>query len=190
MLYGHTCLSSVNGRGEELMYFEKIATIDSQEPLSRAELARAEHEKGRELLAELLLENFGLTEYEIEIGEHGKPFLADGLPYHFSISHSAGIVACVVSTNEVGIDIEKRLSMSESKIRSFSARFFTPEEQSYLEENDFLYEVFLLIWTRKEALSKYYGTPFMDNANKNALSHPSIISIAEDDYIYSVMIKN
>ena len=49
------------------------------------------------MLAELLRSEFGLEEFRIETGEHGKPYLADYPDIHFNISHCRNAIAAVVS---------------------------------------------------------------------------------------------
>lgn len=170
------------------MIYDKIGQVENYELLSRVELVKAEHALGREMLRSLLQIHFEITDYEIEIGEHGKPYLVN-LPYHFSISHSNGLVACAVADTQIGVDIERRSTMSPEKIRSISARFFTPEEIDALKGADYSAQMFYVIWTRKEALSKYFGTPFMESIGKSSLDTDDIITTINENYIYSIMIK-
>ena len=165
------------------MIYDKISQVENYEHLSRAELVKAEHELGRELLRSLLEIHFGITDYEIKIGEHGKPYLAN-LPYHFSISHSNGLVACAVADTQIGVDIERRATVLPEKIRSISARFFTIGEIEALKEADYSSEMFFTIWTRKEALSKYFGTPFMECASKSSIDTDDIITAVNENYVY------
>lgn len=59
------------------------------------------------ILNAVMKKEFGLSEFKIEIGEHGKPYLADHKEIHFNLSHSAAVVACTVSDVECGVDVEK-----------------------------------------------------------------------------------
>lgn len=85
--------------------------------------------------------------------EKGKPYF-DGIPVEFSVSHTDDVWVCLMSVgNEpVGIDIQQVKPYSYDKI---AARYYTKEEQEYLEQNG--EDGFFRIWTRKEAYAKYTG---------------------------------
>lgn len=118
---------------------------------------KIEHKRNLRIAADALcrkaISDFcGISPSEIifKYTQTGKPF-AKGLPVHFSISHSGDMAVCVVSDNEVGIDIEK--------IRSINPRicekFATEEEIEYIRNSKKgLFE----IWTLKEAYFKCIGT--------------------------------
>ncbi len=82
--------------------------------------------------------------------KHGKPY-ADNVNAYFSVSHSADMVICCVSDEEIGIDIEKIKPFNPKA----AERFATEEELKYIrsEENGFFE-----IWTLKEAYFKCIGT--------------------------------
>ncbi len=93
---------------------------------------------------------------------YGKPFLLlpnGSTPPHFSLAHSRGLVACVVSSEgAVGIDVEPvDTSIDTDRI---ATRFFSDEESDALQR----YSVterssrFCELWTLKEALFKAVGT--------------------------------
>ena len=95
--------------------------------------------------------NFDLT---IERNEDGKPYFKNA-PYFFSISHSNGIVAVVLSDKNIGIDIEWL-----NKTRDFlslSKRIFSNEEQKKIINSNDLPTDFYSIWTKKEAFAKLTG---------------------------------
>lgn len=166
------------------MYYKKIGEIQDYILLSRHALATAEHEMGRELLRDILREHLGIEDYTISIGEHGKPYL-EGLPYHFSISHSRGIVICVVSDKPIGVDIERLRDIPSGRVRALSERFFTKDEQEYLAKKEFGSRDFLFIWTRKEARSKFEGVPFMEAISLSCLDIPELMTATGENYIYS-----
>lgn len=86
--------------------------------------------------------------------ENGKPYLPEHPGFHFSISHTRGAVAAVISEQPVGVDVE-RLRMIKHRI---AKRFFTQVEQAYIEEvEDLRDQRFFEIWTRKEACIKQTG---------------------------------
>ena len=87
------------------------------------------------------------------LGEHGKPLPIGEI--HFNLSHSGAYVACVLSTNECGIDIQEQRPIRENLLR----RNLTKEEQTTL----FTYEGaerdkhFFEYWVLKEAFIKAIG---------------------------------
>lgn len=94
--------------------------------------------------------------------DHGKPRLerAAGAPdVRFSTSHSGGLVAHAFALGrEVGLDVES--SSSGVAWREVSGRFFSEEERARLascEDEAAARRLFLLMWTRKEALLKLSG---------------------------------
>ncbi len=96
-----------------------------------------------------------------ERGAHGKPLLVQtgtASPRHFSLTHSAGLVACAISSaHAIGIDAEA-IDRATDVIR-IATRYFTMEEaQAVLRSSagDRAARFFEL-WTLKEALLKAAG---------------------------------
>ncbi|MDO4545998.1 MAG: 4'-phosphopantetheinyl transferase superfamily protein [Bacillota bacterium] len=93
--------------------------------------------------------------------EKGKPYLpGEGVsaPY-VSVSHSGSHFVCLIADLPVGVDLQHERNVDVMKI---SQRYFTREEQRYLKEGGGgcrdEKKKFFILWTRKEALSKYRGT--------------------------------
>ena len=82
----------------------------------------------------------------------GKPFIADNPYIHFNISHAGCYVACVISDEPVGIDIE----LTESPDMQVAKRFFAPDEIAYIANDDSAYR-FYEVWTKKESRIKWEG---------------------------------
>lgn len=101
----------------------------------------------------------------IKRSSHGKPFLQwDGHPVHFSISHSGPWWVCAVDTSPIGIDIEypakHRRYQGEAgaeKLLAIGDRFFSQEENIFLQNAGDPCVAFYEIWVRKEAYLKYLG---------------------------------
>lgn len=96
----------------------------------------------------------GLSNKQLEFStnEFGKPFLINNSHIHFNISYAGNYIACAVSDELVGIDIEliKPVDMV------IAERFFTNDETSYImagEQEKRFYEV----WTKKESHIKWEG---------------------------------
>ena len=107
------------------------------------------------LSVRMLLSEFGYTDEDLVYDSFGKPHLKDGK--HISITHSYNFSAVVVSSKEVGVDIEK-----QREIITKIATKFIGFESLYLKENDpELIQKLTWIWCVKESLYKLYATPGM-----------------------------
>lgn len=88
-----------------------------------------------------------LSREEVLKNEYGKPYFDNG-PF-FNISHSGKYVLMVVSTSEVGVDIEE----IKNKDMSALVRIFNEAEAKMIKEHsDFYY-----LWCAKESLIKCMG---------------------------------
>jgi len=101
-------------------------------------------------------------------GPHGKPVLSrNGGPY-FNVSHCQGWIALAVcDTAPVGGDLETSAAPWRDPLR-LAGRFFTAEETQrlrYLPEAP-RRELFLDLWTLKEAWVKAHGLPLAPNLSR------------------------
>ncbi len=115
-----------------------------------------EHEAGRFLL-DSLMSTTPIREYEIETDELGKPHIKGRDDVQFSITHSRGFVAVILSLNEgrVGIDAEPcEGAIPNDKQARFAERYFSERERRAINEGK---RTFSDIWTRKEAYLKLDG---------------------------------
>lgn len=91
---------------------------------------------------------------------HGKPHVVPGNggpPLRFNLTHTAGLAACVVSTDfEVGLDAE---CLERRTDPGLAGRFFSPVEQAQLEglSQNAKRRAFFDIWTLKESYVKGRG---------------------------------
>lgn len=93
---------------------------------------------------------------EIYLGPHGKPYIKEQ-PFFYNISHSGDYVFCAVSKQEIGADIQKKISVEGRRV---AERFFSKEEiTAIMETNNDVgkSDLFYRLWTRKEALGKLSG---------------------------------
>lgn len=90
---------------------------------------------------------------KIESDTNGKPFLTDYPKIYFNLSHSDQMAACAISDRPIGIDIE-HIGTPNFKI---AKRFFTENEQNFIDSSSDKTKAFYDIWTRKEALLKCTG---------------------------------
>ncbi len=117
----------------------------------------SELKKKQKIAADMLCRNMisekcGIPEEKIVFSRNafGKPF-AENADVFFSISHCGDFVACAVSDNEIGIDLEKIRSIRFRAAEKFS----TASELEYIG-NDLTR--FFRVWTLKEAFFKCKGT--------------------------------
>jgi 4'-phosphopantetheinyl transferase len=91
---------------------------------------------------------------EFYYGEHKKPYLKNYPGWHFNLSHCKDAVCCVLSHEEVGIDIEK---IGEYK-ENLAAYISNEEELEQLHNSDNQTDDFYKLWTEKEAVFKLLGS--------------------------------
>ena len=106
--------------------------------LSRFEICRATGISNRQL--------------EFSVNAYGKPFLVDSHHVHFNISHAGSYIACAISDEPVGIDIE----LIKSVNIKIAERFFTPNETAYIKSDSQSLR-FCEVWTKKESHIKLEG---------------------------------
>lgn len=97
----------------------------------------------------LIYRTLSCTENDIDYKISGKPYLKNN-SVHFNISHSGKYVVIAVSTDEIGIDIEK----ASEKNLICSKRVFTSDEQEWVGEDT---DRFSVLWTLKESVMKTLG---------------------------------
>ncbi|MDG2990040.1 4'-phosphopantetheinyl transferase superfamily protein [Candidatus Synechococcus calcipolaris G9] len=103
------------------------------------------------------LENIALEPITLEQNDYGKPYLPQ-FPLEFNWSHSGNLALLAVThLAPLGIDLE--ILRPSRYRRAIAQRFFSPEEQSYLERAPLAQadQRFLSLWTRYEAEMKARG---------------------------------
>ena len=87
----------------------------------------------------------------------GKPMLAasHASPWHFTVSHTKGFVACAVARLQVGIDVER--GARPGNLRALQRRVLTEREQQNIAADPNFEVAFLRLWTCKEATLKAHG---------------------------------
>lgn len=164
-------------QGEVHIWIRRLAGSPPPERLdglSDAERRRADdirHPRVREhFVAGRLLARHALSHYAdveppdwfFEVTPDGRPEIASpqtSLPLRFNLSHTDGLVACVVTDGaDCGVDLEdldRRIEMMRIAVHSFH-----PEEVKTLEalETGDLSRRFFALWTLKEAYLKAVGS--------------------------------
>lgn len=153
---------------------------------------RLEADKTRSLAAQWLLQQLLEETRGIDAVLHrsanGQPYLT-GCDLYVSLSHCENMVACAVSEEPVGIDIERIRPVKAGLCR----RVCTPEELAYLQADpDQLNEDpaalgrFFEIWTGKEAYFKKCGTGITNLRAVNVLSLSRQVHTI-DDYVLQII---
>jgi len=120
---------------------------------------------------------------DLQADAFGKPYLIN-FPKNLSISHSADMVAVMLSDVNCGMDIQ----IMRASIEKVAHKFISLEEWKYIDESTRLEQMFLF-WCCKEALYKYYGRKNLE-FRENLFLHPFAWSpegsvkghISKDDY--------
>lgn len=123
------------------------------------------HQCGFLSIRHLLLAS-GYQDTDLNYDENGRPHLNDGK--FISITHSFSFSAIIVSSHNVGIDIE----MQREKIIRIADKFTNLKEQALLVDPiDSKVKQLTIIWGAKEAMYKMCNSrslSFKDNMNVNA----------------------
>ena len=128
-------------------------TTLNPENLTRVSKMKSElHQRGF-LSVRHLLAAFGYADKDLFYDENGKPHLKDGK--YISITHSFIFSAVVVSSEPVGIDIEKQ----RAKIAVIADKFIDYEFQYLKKKADDYRKKLTVVWCIKESLYKLFATP-------------------------------
>lgn len=110
------------------------------------------------LLKAVLKKEYGLSDFEIETNEFGKPFIKDHSDLHFNLSHSGEIAVCTVSDMDCGVDIENTLAPHETM--AIANKFFSRNEYVAMMLSPNPDEAFCRLWTLRESYVKMRGKGF------------------------------
>ncbi|MBR1668652.1 MAG: 4'-phosphopantetheinyl transferase superfamily protein [Bacteroidaceae bacterium] len=144
----------------------------------REKALRFKFEQGRKecavaylLLCKALKEGFGIDEQpHFSIGEHGKPSLVEHPEIHFNVSHCKKAVACVVSSEAVGVDVECIGRYNEALAR----HVLNDKEYAQVCQSSNPQLLFTSYWTQKEAIVKLTGRGIDDDLKNLLLNYPQV----------------
>ena len=177
---------------------EKIWDFDLREALEEMSAQRREqalkfkHELGQrlnvlayQLLKQGLREGYGITENPLfEYSEHGKPAIVGHPEICFNLSHCKEAVACVISTEPVGIDVE-----SIREYKDGIARYaMNDEEFQQIQTAAEPAAEFIRLWTMKESALKLIGTGISNDLKTVLVDYPQFRFATNvcSNYIYTV----
>ena len=129
------------------------------------------------LLLRKLLEEENIEDPIIKTEKEGKPYISNYDNIHFNMSHAGKMVACAISDEEIGIDIEKIDPLIDMKI---AQTFFYNSEYEDIKKSDDKVDKFFKYWVLKESYMKYTGLGF----NLDLDSFEIIIENEEENEIH------
>ena len=178
---------------DDIQGFDLESALPLLSEQRREQVLRFKFELGRKtcamaymLLRRALHEEYGIDEAPVfEYGEHGKPFIIGHPDIHFNFSHCREAVACAVSNQPIGIDVESIREFTESLVRYT----MNDEEAREIESADDPTRAFIRFWTMKEAKLKLSGHGICDNMKQvlDGTEHFQTVFNEKKGYIYSVI---
>ena len=112
---------------------------------------------GAYLLLDKLLKEEKITHPIFKIGKYGKAYISNYKNIHFNLSHSGKLVACAISDNEVGVDIEYNDPTIDLNI---AKHYFYNKEYEHIMNSKNSSDEFFKYWVLKESYMKYTGLGF------------------------------
>ena len=102
---------------------------------------------------------------EYSYGRHGKPYLSQHPDICFNLSHCRTYIAIGLALRtEIGVDIEYIRKIKNLDL--ITKKFFTSQEQKYIQKYDEKESIFFKIWVQKEAIAKALGESVYNTALK------------------------
>jgi 4'-phosphopantetheinyl transferase len=150
------CVSSEKReRIKRFSFFEDARNCLMGDILARVEICRVTGLNNKQL--------------DFAVNQYGKPFLTNNPLVHHNISHAGPYIACVISDEPVGIDIEL-IKPIDMKI---AERFFTSDETMYIlsAQDDIRRQRFFEVWTKKESRIKWAGKNLLKNLPSFSVSN-------------------
>ena len=130
------------------------------------------------------LKNYHIDKYELIYNEYGKPFLKDR-DLFFNISHTKNTIVIAISDKEVGIDLQ---------VKSYRPRvidkYFTPSEQTLVDNSLDKADTFTKVWVKKEAYVKMIGQGLSYGLKKVDTPLLNIKVSKKDDLYMAVCLKD
>lgn len=153
----------------ESMYVIPLTSTENQVALSfKTPQLQERFTKRKKLIRYLLSNHLDIQPHTLLIQKtrHGKPYLANPQrALHFSTSHCDHMFLVGMSSQPLGVDLEKRDDVID--YMTISQQFFTEKECQQIKASIDPIESFYKHWTQKEALLKLYGKALKDGFTEN-----------------------
>ena len=125
-------------------------------------------------------------EIVIHRAEKGKPYiLGTHRDVYCNVSHTENMWICMVGEAECGIDLQK---VKECRYEQLAKRYFTPEDQAYVQENGI--QGFFKLWVRREAFCKYTGEGFFGRIPPLTDGEGSLNTMIADGFLQDIPIAD
>lgn len=163
MINNYLYISKINILDKEEDYYKAYNSLSSFRK-SRVDKLRFINDKKLSIIAEILLrtalKDLGInSDIEYRLNKYNKPYLKNNDNIFFNFSHSNDYVICLLSSNEVGCDIEYIKDINVDSM----AKFFNKNEYSIINESNNKLDTFYRFWTLKECFMKAIGYGFNIN---------------------------
>lgn len=137
----------------------------------------------------LAQEQYDVNILNIGKDKYGRPYFINHGEIDMSISHTDGMIAVAVSRGKkIGIDVEKVHRINKKIVD----KYYLESEKKMIYDGNQDYETgVIIIWTKKEAYSKYIGTGLTRELLKTDLTKRSDVSFfleRQKSYIISICI--
>jgi len=169
-------IDTINDPSKLTVYFDLLSAEEATRAKKmRVESSRNSYITSHAVMRLILKKYLRLPEPEskinIQLQNHGKPYINHTQPVYFNLSHTKDIALFGISTkNSVGIDIE--YIKPGRDIVNIAKRFFHPDEFKWLTQVDTQKQVnnFYQLWCYKEACLKGIGSGLQGDLSSFAIS--------------------
>lgn len=145
----------------------------SEERIKKIEQFRFAKDKKLSAMTELLLqyalkERYGQhVKLEIATTSSGKPYFKDMQGIYFNLSHCQEGVACAISDQPIGVDIQNVVDCDEIMLKMVC----TDEELEEVKMVPDMNQAFTRLWSMKEAYFKCIGEGISDRINEYSFAN-------------------
>lgn len=163
---------------------ERLMSLTNLPPTEKLKLELKKNKRHRLgfLSSRASLEALDINLNSLQFNRNGMPYLS--LEKKCSISHTFEYATVVVSSQEVGVDVE----MYRPKIVNIASKFVHPEEY-FVKKDTHKIELLTRLWTAKEAVYKAFsiqGLSFSKQIKIAPFSLADTRGVATVDYLGSV----
>lgn len=133
---------------------------------------------GAYLLLKKMLSDEDVYDLSFKYGKYEKAYLANHANIYFNISHSGEYVACGISNEEIGVDVEQ---IDETIDLNIAKNYFFNEEYKDIITSKNPHIEFFNYWVLKESYMKYTGLGFNLNLDEFCILKSDEIKLKNDE---------